>query len=300
MKILIILNGISRKKDFFNKKILPALQGNFEVTVAETTHANHAAKIAYESLSQGYDCVLSAGGDGTLNQVINGVLANEGSASPPTIGVIPLGSGNDFATACGIISDANSLVKLLKKNSPKYTDVGKIICVDELGKEIVKYFINICSVGMGPATVLQMEKTPSWMSADLRYLSSILQTFFMHEPENLTVKSEKWEWSGNARVFAVANGKSFGNKIFVAPDAIMDDGWLNTFLASDMPLVKFLWYLQSIKRKKKIKDLKVAYFKVKEVTLSSSQEVLLEAEGELMGQLPARIEIVVNRIKFFR
>ena len=102
------------------------------------------------------------------------------------------------------------------------------------------------------------------------------------------------------RVFAVANGKSFGNKIFIAPDATMEDGQFNTFLASDIPLVKFLWYLQVIKQKKKITDVKIAYSKVKEVTLSSSQKVLLEAEGELVGQLPARIEILVDRIKFFR
>ncbi len=300
MKILIILNGISRKKDFFNQKILPTLQNNFEVTVAETTHANHASKLANESLSQGYDCVLSAGGDGTLNQVINGVLLNGSAASLPNIGVIPLGSGNDFATACGISLSSTLIFNLLKENKPKATDLGKILCWDSAGKQIEKYFINACSVGMGPATVLQMQKTPKWIGANLRYLISIVQTFFTHQPEKLHIKSKNWEWSGMARVFAVANGKSFGNKIFIAPDATMEDGQFNTFLASDIPLVKFLWYLQVIKQKKKITDVKIAYSKVKEVTLSSSQKVLLEAEGELVGQLPARIEILVDRIKFFR
>jgi diacylglycerol kinase family enzyme len=80
----------------------------------------------------------------------------------------------------------------------------------------------------------------------------------------------------------------------------MEDGWLNTFLASDLPLAKFLWYLQTIKQKKKITDSRIEYTKVKEVSLSSPQKLLLEAEGELVGQLPAQIEIIENRIKFFR
>lgn len=300
MKILIIINGISRKKNFFYREILPPLQENFEITVAETAYANHATLLASEALSRGFDCVLSAGGDGTLHQVINGVLSSKNSETLPSIGVIPLGSGNDFATACGIETSATSIIKLLKENSPKPTDVGKILCEDSQGNKIQKYFINVCSLGMGPATVQQMEKSPKWMSADLRYSTAILKTFFTHQPEKILAKSENWEFSGRVRVFAVANGKSFGNKIFIAPDAKMQDGWLNTFLASDLPLAKFLWYLQAIKRSIKITDSKIEYSKVKKVTLSSPQKVLLEAEGELVGQLPARVEILENRIKFFR
>jgi diacylglycerol kinase (ATP) len=300
LKILIILNGISRKKNFFYREILPALQENFEITLAETAYANHATQLASEALSQGFDCVLSAGGDGTLHQVINGILSNGISETLPSIGVIPLGSGNDFATACDIETNATSIIKLLKENSPKPTDVGKILCEDSHGNKIQKCFINVCSLGMGPATVQQMEKSPKWMSVDLRYFTAIVQTFFTHQPEKISLKTENWEFSGKVRVFAVANGKSFGNKIFIAPDAKMEDGWLNTFLASDLPLAKFLWYLQAIKHSKKITDSKIEYSKVKRVTLSSPQKVIIEAEGELVGQLPTQIEILENRIKFFR
>lgn len=276
------------------------MQENFEITLAETAYASHATRLASEAPSQGFDCVLSAGGDGTLHQVINGILLNGNSDALPSIGVIPLGSGNDFATACEIETNATSIIKLLKENSPKPTDVGKILCEDSHGNKIQKYFINVCSLGMGPATVQQMEKSPKWMSADLRYFTAIVQTFFNHQPEKISLKTENWEFSGKVRVFAVANGKSFGNKIFIAPDAKMEDGWLNTFLASDLPLAKFLWYLQTIKQKKKITDSRIEYTKVKEVSLSSPQKLLLEAEGELVGQLPAQIEIIENRIKFFR
>lgn len=276
------------------------MQNNFSVTVAETAYANHATKIATEALSQNFDCLLSAGGDGTLHQVINGVLANENSETLPSIGVIPLGSGNDFATACRIETNATSIVKLLKENSPKSTDVGKILCEDTNGNKIEKYFINACSLGMGPATVRQMEKSPKWMNADLRYLTAILQTFFTHQAEKISVKSENWEWSGKVRVFAVANGKSFGNKIFIAPDAIMDDGLFNTFLAGEVSLIKFLLFLQKIKGKKKINDSQVSYNTCKSIAIKGYESCSIEAEGEWIGVLPAKIDVQYCRIMFMR
>ncbi len=300
MKTLIILNDISPKKKKFYSEILPILQSKFEITVSETSYAGHASQLASEALGKKFDCIIAAGADGTLHQVINGILSANTSQTMPSVGLIPLGSGNDFATTCGLSSNANSISKLLESNQPKPTDVGKISCYDEKGNGITKYFINACSIGMGPTTVLRMEKSPKWLNADLRYLTSILHTFFTHRPQGLTIKTTSWEWSGKARVFAVANGKSFGNKIFIAPDALQDDGFFNLFLAGEVPLIKFLWFLQSLKQKKKVDDPLITYSKTKEVLVSSQEKILVEAEGESIGCLPAKIEIIPSRVLFFR
>jgi diacylglycerol kinase (ATP) len=300
LKTLIILNGISHKKKKFYSEILPSLQKKFEIIVKETSHAGHACQLASEALSKNYECILAAGGDGTLHQVINGILKEKITNPILSIGLIPLGSGNDFATTCGLSCDASVIEKLLEVSKPKPTDVGKISCYDADGNKIEKYFINACSVGMGPATVQRMEKSSTWLNVDLRYLTSILHTFFTHRPQALTIKTTSWEWSGKARVFGIANGKSFGNKIFIAPDAVQDDGFFNTFLAGEVPLLKFLLFLQSLKQKKKILDDKISYSLVKEIELSSTERIMLEAEGELVGYLPARIEVMSSRILFFR
>jgi diacylglycerol kinase (ATP) len=300
LKTLILLNGIARKKKKFFSEILPALQKKFEITVMETSYAGHASQLAAEALNQNYDCILAAGGDGTLHQVINGILSVSTTQTIPSLGLIPLGSGNDFAATCGLSFNVSSTVKLLAANQPKPTDVGKIVCCDEQGNEIVKYFINACSIGMGPATVQRMEKSPKWLNPDLLYLISILHTFFTYHPAALNIKTTSWEWGGKVRVFAVANGKSFGNKIFIAPDAMQDDGFFNSFLAGEVPLLKFLWLLQSLKQKKKVNDQLIAYSKMKEVVISSQGKTLMEAEGELVGYLPARIEMMPSRILFFR
>lgn len=300
MKIAIILNGISRKKKRFYKSILPALQQKFSVSIFETRFVNHAHQLAAEAVTDKYDIILSAGGDGTLHQVVNGMMSIAHPNQLPTLGLIPLGSGNDFANTIGATANPAELVELLSINQPRPIDLGKLICKDASNQERVKYFINACSVGMGPATVTQMAKAPQWLGADLRYLQSIVRTFLSHTPEPIEIKTSDWNWVGKVRVLAIANGKSFGNKIYIAPDAKPDNGVFSTFLVSDVPLLKFLFYLQVVKGKKKVKDPDVIYSTTTKIEITSSQSVAIEAEGELMGFLPAVMEVLPARIMFLR
>lgn len=298
MKIAIVLNGISRKKKKFYHQILPVLKQRYPVEVFETEFSNHAIQLSEEITSKRYDVMLSAGGDGTLHQVVNGAL-KVNAVSTPTLGIIPLGSGNDFAGTMGITGDPAQLISLIEANKPRQIDVGKISCHDKEGEAIVKYFINVCSLGMGPATVHRLEKMPRWMGTSFRYYASVLNTFLTHPTERFTIITPNWNWKGNARVVAVANGKSFGNKIYIAPEAKPDDGLFSTFIATDMPLAKFLHVLQAVKGKTIVKDKRVLYSTAQELEISSPDVAWMEAEGELVGVLPARIEIQKERIPFW-
>lgn len=300
MKIAIILNGISRKKKTFYESILPALQQKFSVFIFETRFANHAHRLAAAAVTDKYNIILSAGGDGTLHQVVNGMMSIAHPNQLPTLGLIPLGSGNDFANTIGATANPAELLELLSINQPRPIDLGKLICQDASNQEQVKYFINACSVGMGPATVKQMAKAPQWLGADLRYLQSIVRAFFAHIPEQIEIKTSGWNWVGKVRVLAIANGKSFGSKIYIAPDAKPDDGVFSTFLVTDVPLLKFLFYLQVVKGKKKVKDPDVVYSTSTKIEITAPQSVAIEAEGELIGFLPTFVEVLPAQIKFLR
>ncbi len=299
MKILVILNGVSRKKGKFYREILPALQTKFDCTVAETRYSGHAIQLAQECTHQNYECILSAGGDGTLNQVLNGMLSN-GYKNLSKLAILPLGSGNDFAGACGLRLEAQQLISLLENNNPMSTDVGKLVCLDSSGNEVQKYFLNVASVGMGPATVERMEKFPRWMGSNFRYLAAIFHTFFTHKPTDISIKADAWSWEGKARVWAMANGQSFGNRIFIAPQSKSNDGVFDTFLAGDVPLLKFLIYLQQLKSKRKIIDPKVQYQQGRYFEMTSSEKLAIEADGEIQGYLPAKAELMPNQILIFR
>ena len=176
MKIGIILNGISRKKKFFYTSIYPSLHQNFKAEVFETQHAQHAIELASNAVNEKFDYILAAGGDGTLNQVLNGALLNQQNESTlPAIGIIPLGTGNDFAKMCDLKPDANQISKLLTRNNPQPTDIGKLICRNENGETITRYFINVCSLGMGPEAVRRLLKSDRSLGPTITYLKAILK-----------------------------------------------------------------------------------------------------------------------------
>jgi YegS/Rv2252/BmrU family lipid kinase len=298
-KLVVILNGISRKKKKFYQQIVPGLSAQLDVTVWETKHRDHAIDLGREASVLNPIGIFAAGGDGTLNQVLNGMMLNQNSDTLPPIGTIPLGTGNDFARLSHIKPTAESILEKIKIGG-KPTDVGVVNCVNEKGEQSNRYFINVASLGMGPAVVRRLFSSDRTLGPSLTYLKAITQTFFTHQPEAIEITTERWTWSGKIRVFAVANGQSFGNALYVGPDAKPDDGLFNTFRAGEIALLKFLWLLQRIKAKDKIKDSCIVYDTCTKLSLKAPQPCWIETEGELAGLLPAKIEILPGVIKFFR
>jgi diacylglycerol kinase (ATP) len=297
-KVIIILNGISRKKKKFYEEILPGLSNKYSVDVWETQYADHAIRLGKEASQLNPKAILAAGGDGTLNQALNGIMLGP---SPATcgLGVIPLGTGNDFARMENIRPNPESIIEKIEGRG-KLTDIGRVNCTNEKGEPATRYFINVASLGMGPAVVRRLFSSDRSLGPTLTYLKAITQTFFSHQPEEVEVKADQWTWRGKLRVLAIANGQSFGNAMYIAPDAQPDDGLFSTFIAEEIPLLKFLWLLQAIKSKKKIKDGKIRYDHATKLSLSSPEKCGIETEGELAGMLPATVEIIPNAIRFFR
>ena len=188
----------------------------------------------------------------------------------------------------------------LRKTILRPTDIGQLNCKNEKGEVITRYFINVCSMGMGPEVVKRLLKSDRSLGPTITYLKSITQTFFAHKPQEIIVKTKNWEWHGKMRALAIANGKSFGNGMYIAKEALPDDGIFSTFLAKEMPLLKFLMFLQLIKAGRKVKDSLITYDNCSAVEIAAPEPCPVEAEGEWMGWLPAKIEVMPKRINFLR
>jgi YegS/Rv2252/BmrU family lipid kinase len=299
MKVAVILNGVSRKKEKFYKEVYPLLARHLTIRVLETEYSGHAEGLASAIVPEDYDIILAAGGDGTLNQVINGVLKNT-SNRLPLIGIIPLGTGNDFARLCGATANPEYLLKLLNSGASRKIDIGVIHCQSDTGNITTRYFINACSMGMGPEVVKRLAGKSRWWGPEITYLKSILTVFFTHHGQEISCTASAWKWFGKARVLAIANGRSFGNQMYIAPDAAPDDGVLNLFIAGDVSLLKFLYCLLLVKAKKKVDDPKILYHTASHIELSSKKLCLLEAEGEMVGLLPATITVLPKKISFLQ
>jgi YegS/Rv2252/BmrU family lipid kinase len=296
--VAVILNGISLRKKLFYKKILPALKNVAQVEVFETHSRNDAVQLAAKAVYQNYDAILAAGGDGTLHQVVNGLLQdNENATGLPTLGLIPLGSGNDFARTFNLTASAEALQHLLSQFRLKPVDIGKISFPAE-GNLPHRYFINIADVGMGPQVVQRVLASGRPFGSVVQYYVAILHTFFTYRPELLSVKTPLWKWEGVVRSLAIANGRFFGNGIGIAPDAVVDDGKFSCFIAGKVSVWDFIIQNGRLRKGKRAVHDEIEYREAEQMELSSTKPLPIEADGELVGYLPVRIELLPKRLKF--
>jgi diacylglycerol kinase (ATP) len=299
VKVAVILNGVSFHKKKFYKHILPRLSAVYPTEVFETKSKNDAKILARNAALSNYNIILAAGGDGTIHQVINGIL-NERDHDLPAVGIIPLGTGNDFARGIGLLYEPEDhLINLLKKFSPKLIDVGEVYYSNDKGlKDQSSYFINEASIGMGPEVVSRVMNSQRRLGAAIEYYKNILLTFFHYRPMFVTAVSPDWEWRGKMRSLALANGKYFGHGLCIAPRSKPDDGIFNAFICGNVSVFDFIRYSETLKNARIVKHPEVHYHETKSIMVNSETKCLIEADGELLGELPATIEMASVKIPF--
>lgn len=299
MKVAIILNGISTRKKIIYHKLLPRLHTLYAVEIFETRSSHDVVALASKAVDNGFDVILAAGGDGTLHHVINGVVAGrEDSKNLPVLGVLPIGTGNDFARTLKITSRVDQILSLLQSFQPAYIDVGKIEFTTDDGLKEKRYFINVADVGMGAAVVKKVNSMGSSIGSSLSYYLAIVSTFFTYKPINVTVTTPSWNWNGKLRTLAIANGKYFGHGLCIAPNAKPDDNMFETFICGNASVWDFIRHSETMKKDKYIKHAHVFYKQANTLDLHSNLPCAIEADGELLGWLPAKIEMASIKIRF--
>ncbi len=299
MKIAIILNGISLDKGTLYKKILPKLSSLFSTQVFETLTVNDAISLASKAVDKKFDVILAAGGDGTLHQVLNGILnGREQSKDLPILGVIPIGTGNDFARSIKADKNVDRLLALLKNFKPKQVDVGKIFYTSINKETDLRYFINVADIGMGPEVIKKVMTSNRNFGSAITYYFAILSTFFHYKVMTVDVKADDWKWSGKLRTLAVANGNYYGHGMNIAPDALPNDKVFDVFIAGNVSALFFMLKSHLLKQGKEVKHPEVLYRKTTTIEFTSESPCSIEADGELLGVLPARIEMMKETIRF--
>ncbi len=296
MKAAIILNGIARRKKYFYNTLLPAIRQCVQADVFETQSPGHAVTLAHNATQQDYSVIIAAGGDGTIHQVLNGMLTDEKQGEDlPALAILPLGSGNDFARSLNIRAKPKEVQQLIKSPA-QWIDVGRIQYQAE-GKSAYAYFMNVADVGIGPEVLRQLRTSKKWLGAGLAYYAAILKSFFTYKSLRVSVKTPEWQWENKLRTLAVCNGKFYGHGLGIAPDARIDDGVLNTFICGDVSVVDFIRYSSTLKKLKQINHAKISYTHANRLEVNSTERCGVEADGELLGWLPAVIELVPGRIR---
>src|SRR5688572_29180606 len=238
------------------------------ITVAE----GDAGETARQAVHDGYDYLFIAGGDGTLNEALNGV-ASAGGLDAVTFGVIPLGTGNDFATALGLPDDVDAAIDQLLESPALLVDVGRLND---------RYFVNVSAGGFLAEVSDAVNPRLKTLAGKLAYLIGGAQVLIDYEPVHARLRRAEGDEDMALYAFAVCNSRLVGGGRLIAPDALIDDGELDVCLIQAMPTLEFMTLLRRVSEGDHVDDDRVAYFRTRELELNFDRPIKVNFDGQVL------------------
>jgi diacylglycerol kinase (ATP) len=265
-----------------------------------TVYPMHAAELARQAGEEGYNLVISAGGDGTVHEVINGLMQLP-KESRPRLGIVPLGSGNDFAHSVGILGDPAESLKKVFTGQPKLIDVG-LFQLDD-GK--LEYFNNTFGIGFD-GTVNERTHRIKLLRGFLMYLVAVLQTIILnHEAPMMHISTDLESWDEGTIMFTVCNAPREGGGFLVAPEADCSDGILNYASVCHVSRLMMLRLIPEVMNGTHGRFKQVRMGRLHTLQIKSENPIRIHADGETIAGfgtnvrkvkvevVPAAVEILI-------
>ncbi|UCD88644.1 MAG: diacylglycerol kinase family lipid kinase [Desulfobacterales bacterium] len=259
-----------------------------------TTRAGDARQFARKAIASGATLIICVGGDGTLNEVVNGIMThNEPERSDVLLGFVPNGTGCDFIRTVQIPGDIEKAIDLIAKRPVRKIDTGRITFSRSKGQEGYYYFHNIASFGLGGEVAQRVNRTTKAFGPFLSFMWATLMSLFLYGKKKVRVVVDgEFDQENHVWNIAVANGQYHGGGMRVAPNASIDDGLLNVTIIGDLTLPEVFMNLPKLYSGKIGEIDKVITLTGKQVEALSDQHVLLEVDGEQPGILPIVVDVV--------
>ncbi len=259
-----------------------------------TTRQGDAGRCVAEAVASGARRLVSVGGDGTLNEVVNGVMAlDRRDASDTQLGVLPYGTGCDFVKTAGITKNTEQSLYLIKSGIARPVDVGRLEFTDHTGAKRDSFFINVTSFGLGGEVIRRVNRMPPAVGPFLSFLWAAVASIVMFGNKRLRLKSDNgFDRELNVLNVAIANGQYHGGGMWIAPDASLDDGLFHVTIVGGLNLLEVLKNLPNLYNGNIYRVRKVISFTGRKMRATSGQPVLLDVDGEQMGTLPVSVEMV--------
>jgi diacylglycerol kinase (ATP) len=264
-----------------------------------TTAPGDATDITRRCLGEGAGLIVCVGGDGTLNEVVNGLMQGDDLMRHRTpLGYIPVGTGCDFARSVSIPRDASGALDVITRGETRLIDLGRLSYTDGLGQLAVRYFDNAVSFGIGGAVVARVRNYARFCGPYTAYFFSTLSSVFLEGKKQVRLKVDDGaEASLMAWHVVTANGRFQGHALQVAPDASIDDGLLDVLVFGDISLLDVFRHFPKL-YSGKIETIKeMIRTRGRRIVASSNEPVLVEADGELIGRLPVEIDVVPGALR---
>jgi YegS/Rv2252/BmrU family lipid kinase len=243
-------------------------------------------RLAREAVAQGYDAVIGAGGDGTSNEIINGLIQAAGDAPTVPYGVFPIGTGNDFSDMAGLPRDLRGVANVIAGGKVRLVDAGKITYNNGVSTTNrathTHYFLNNCAVAMEPMATIENEKITR-LSGNLRYIVAVTRSLIKLKAWYMDIRWDDGEYNGPTYLLSVCNGPRAGGQFLMAPHAHIDDGLFDFTLAPEVPKLTVLSILARLFRGTHIHHPQVTYKSTAKITITSTPPSPIHADGELLS-----------------
>ncbi len=279
-----------------------------DVVIRYTARRGHASELAGEGVHEGYGLVVAVGGDGTLSEVVNGVLAAAdaaGAEGTPQVGLINVGTGGDFRRSLGVGEGYERSLEALALGRVRLVDVGKATYPGSDGRQVTRYFVNVISAGIGGRVDHYIDVIPGFLGGRLGYYMASLWAVATGSEQpvraRITWKGETRDEVIPAYLVAVCNGRWFGGGMDLAPMALLDDGRLEVVTITERNKLYLLAKTRTIYSGRHLDEPTVTHFPCERIELRLESEAaerrfLLDVDGDALGSLPLCVEVLPRRL----
>ena len=259
-----------------------------EPTVLTTQHPGHAIDLAREAARGGAETVVAVGGDGTVNEVVNGLIAEDRPVGTAALGVVAAGSGADFARSFAYPPHTGtSLRGIIGDTVP--LDVGKLSYATPAGT-VTRYFVNIAETGMGAATVKAADRLPRRLGK-VRYLVAFWPTLARFHPCAVSITAGEERYVGRAHTAIIANARYFGGGMHISPHSDPADG-VADLQVNIGPKRQAFTLIPRIYKGQHLPNPRIVQLTGRSGMIETEHPMPVEADGELLGSTPLRFEIL--------
>lgn len=266
-----------------------------------TEYPIHAMEITRNLLREKVDKIVAVGGDGTLNEVVNGFFDQGRPINPrASLGILCLGTGADFIRTLHWPGDIYQALERIAHAHIRSIDLGHASFLDLNGNQRQRYFINIADFGLGGAVVDRVNRTSKIFGGKVSFLWGILTTLFRYKNKSITFRIEGGPWHMETmNIFVVGNGRYFGGGLNPTPMAQLDDGQLDMVTVGDTTFVEVIKNLANLRKGTHLGHPKVNIYRARRMEAHSQETVYIDLDGECVGCLPIEIEIVPKALRIF-
>ncbi|MGG2196927.1 MULTISPECIES: diacylglycerol kinase [Paenibacillus] len=262
-------------------------RGGLETSTHATIGEGDATLAAADAVARGFDIIIAAGGDGTLNEVINGMAEKE---NRPPLGILPLGTTNDFARALNIPRHWEGAVDVILQQHTRIIDVGKVN---------QRYFINIAGGGSMTELTYEVPSKLKTMIGQMAYYMKGLEKLPRLRPIELYIRTPEVELHEEVMLFLISNSNSVGGFERLAPDASLSDGLFDVLILKKCNLAEFIRVVSLALRGEHLSDPNIIYLQTNQIQVTSPDYVQLNLDGEFGGTLPCMFTNLSQHLRIF-